>query len=114
VRSARRYYRFTHYVNVTRHDAARVAGTPEQLVDGIGRYLADPSLDREGRRRVAVEQCQFFDGLSASRVAAFAVAELADVSALPVTSLTCAASLASSRCPAGRRTRSGSPAWWGR
>lgn len=97
VRSARRYYRFTHYVNVTRHNAARVAETPGQLVEYIGRYLADPSLDREGRQRVATEQCQFFDGLSASRAGAFVVGELMNVSDLPVPSPTCAASLASSR-----------------
>lgn len=97
VRSARRYYRFTHYVNVTRHNAARVAETPEQLVEYIGRYLSDPSLDREGRRRAAVEQCQFFDGQSARRVAAFVVDELADVSGLPGLSLACVESRASSR-----------------
>ena len=79
LRSARRYYRFTHYVNVTRHNAARVAETPEHLVEYVGRYLEDPSLDREGRRAVAAEQCQFFDGRSASRVAGFVAAELADV-----------------------------------
>ncbi len=53
-RSARRYYRFTHYVNITRQDAVRVAETPEQLVEQVGRYLDDPSLDRDGppaRRR---------------------------------------------------------------
>ena len=98
VRSARRYYRFTHYVNVTRHNAVRVADTPEQLVDHIGRYLADPSQDREGRRRVAAEQCQFFDGRSAVRVGDFVVSELADAAALRLpSSSTCAASLASSR-----------------
>ena len=73
------------------------AETPEQLVEYIGRYLADPSLDRDGRRRVAAEQCQFFDGRSASRVAAFVVSELADVTDLSISSETCAASLASSR-----------------
>jgi hypothetical protein len=75
-RSARRYYRFTHYVNITRHGAARVAETPEQLVAHVERYLADPSLDREGRQTVVREQCQFFDGRSAERVASFVVEEL--------------------------------------
>jgi hypothetical protein len=75
-RSARRYYRFTHYVNVTRHGAVRVAETPAQLVESIGRYLDDPSLDREGRRRVALEQCGFLDGRAAERVAGFVVEEL--------------------------------------
>ena len=97
IRSARRYYRFTHYVNVTRHNAARVAETPEQLVEYVGGYLEDPSLDREGRRAVAVEQCQFFDGRSASRVAAFVAGELADVQGRSGVSVTCVESLASSR-----------------
>lgn len=96
LRSAQRYYRFTHYTNITRHDAVRVAVSPEQLVDLIGRYLDDPSLDRDGRRRVAVEQCQFRDGRSAERIAAFVVDELADVSGTAL-SIPCAESLASSR-----------------
>jgi len=75
-RSARRYYRFTHYVNITRHGAVRVAERPEQLVESIGRYLDDPSLDRDGRRRVVLEQCQFLDGRSSDRMAAFVADEL--------------------------------------
>jgi CDP-glycerol glycerophosphotransferase (TagB/SpsB family) len=96
VRSARRYYRFTHYVNITRHGAVRVAESPAQLVEQVGRYLDDPSLDREGRRRVVLEQCQFLDGRAAERVAAFVVSELADVCGEP-SSLSCAESLVSSR-----------------
>ncbi len=96
VRSARRYYRFTHYVNITRHGAVRVAESPAQLVEQVGRYLDDPSLDREGRRRVVLEQCQFLDGRAAERVAAFVVSELADVCGAP-SSLPCAESLVSSR-----------------
>ena len=97
VRSARRYYRFTHYVNITRHGAVRVAETPDELVEQVGRYLADPSLDREGRRKVVLEQCQFLDGRSAERVGAFVAAELADVCGPPVKSTICAESLVSSR-----------------
>jgi len=77
--SARRYYRFTHYANITRAGAAPVAETPEALVDHVGRYLDDPSLDRDGRRRVVREQCQFTDGRSSERIAQFVVEELADV-----------------------------------
>jgi CDP-Glycerol:Poly(glycerophosphate) glycerophosphotransferase len=96
VRSARRYYRFTHYTNITRHGAVRVAENPEQLIEAIGRYLDDPSLDREGRRRVVEEQCQFVDGRSAERVSTFVADELADVLGRSLTS-PCAESLASSR-----------------
>jgi len=79
VRSARRYYRFTHYANITRQGAAPVAETPGQLIEHVGRYLSDPSLDREGRRRVVLDQCQYTDGRSSERVANAVVEELADV-----------------------------------
>ena len=79
VRSARRYYRFTHYANVIRHGGVRVADTPEQLVNYVGLYLQDPSLNRDARRRVVLEQCQFTDGQSRKRIANFVIEELADV-----------------------------------
>jgi hypothetical protein len=82
-RSARRYYQFTHYMNITRHHAVRVAESPEQLVELVGGYLDDPSLDREGRQRVVREQCQFLDGRSAERAAMFVSDELSDVSGRP-------------------------------
>lgn len=74
-RSARRYYKFTHYVNVTRHDAVRVAWSPDELVRHVGSYLDDRTQDRAGRARVVREQCQFTDGRSAERVAALVVDE---------------------------------------
>lgn len=92
--SARRYYRFTHYQNITRQQAVRVAETPDQLVDYVTRYLADPSLDRDGRRRVVAEQCQFTDGRSAERAARFILDELADATG---TAVPCVESLVSSR-----------------
>jgi len=87
VRSARRYYRFTHYVDITRQGAVRVADNPAELIQHIGRYLDNPSLDREGRRRVVLEQCRFLDGRSAERVAAFVADELTGVCGLPAAPL---------------------------
>ena len=84
-RSARRYYTFTHYVNITRHNAVRVAWTPGEMTEHISRYLADPALDAEGRRRVVAEQCQFLDGRSGERVAAAVADELADALGRPLT-----------------------------
>jgi len=93
-RSARRYYRFTHYQNVTRHGAVRVADTPADLVAHVRRYLDDPALDRDGRARMVAEQCQFTDGRSAERVARFVVDELGDVTGVMPR---CVESLVSSR-----------------
>lgn len=76
-RSARRYYRFTHYVNITRHDAVRVAWQPAELVQAVARYLENPALDRDARRRVVLEQCQLLDGRAAERVADVLIDDLA-------------------------------------
>jgi UDP-N-acetylglucosamine 2-epimerase len=75
-RSARRYYRFTHYVNITNRQAVRVAQSPAEMVDAVARYLADPTLDAEGRRQVVRDQCQYTDGKSAARVVAAVLEEL--------------------------------------
>ena len=79
VRSAKRYYAFTHYANITARDAVRVAWTPGEMIDWIRRYLDDPSLDRAGRRQVVLDQCQFTDGQSAARVVAAVLDELGEV-----------------------------------
>ena len=75
-KSARRYYRFTHYANITRHGAVKVAWTPEELIGHVAQYLADRSLDAAARRAVVAEQCPFTDGRSAERVAQAVVDEL--------------------------------------
>jgi CDP-glycerol glycerophosphotransferase (TagB/SpsB family) len=86
-RSARRYYRFTHYVNITRYGAVRIAATPEELVEHVGRYLDNPALDRDGRRKVVEEQCQFLDGQSSERAGTFVVEELAAICGFPLPAL---------------------------
>jgi CDP-glycerol glycerophosphotransferase (TagB/SpsB family) len=68
VKSARRYYSFTHYVNITSRGAVRVAQSPDEMVTMVARYLAEPSLDAAGRKQVVLDQCQFTDGRSAERV----------------------------------------------
>ena len=81
VKSARRYYSFTHYVNITSRNAVRVATSPAELVDAVAAYLAQPGLDAAGRKQVVLDQCQFTDGRSAERVAGFVLAELGAASA---------------------------------
>ena len=81
VKSAKRYYSFTHYVNITSRGAVRVAQSPDEMVAMVGRYLADPSLDRAGRRQVVMDQCQFTDGQSAERVIQCVLAEIGQAGA---------------------------------
>jgi hypothetical protein len=80
-RSARRYLRFTHFADIVRQGAVYLAESPELLVDGVARYLADPTLDTEGRRRVVKEQCHFMDGRSAERLGSFVLEALTEAAA---------------------------------
>ena len=91
-RSSRRYYKFTHYANITRHNAVRVAWSPDELIAHVRTYLDDPAQDRAGRERVVREQCQFTDGRAAERVAGFVADEWRGRN-----THSCAASPASSR-----------------
>ncbi len=95
VKSARRYYSFTHYVNITSRDAVRVAESPAELVEAVADYLATPGLDAAGRKQVVLDQCQFTDGRSAERVAGLVLAELGAANA-------CAASTFALRASADR------------
>ena len=90
--SARRYYRFTHYVNVTRHNAVRIAASPDELIGHVNTYLANPHLDSSGRRQVVLEQCQFLDGRAAERVADAVADDLRRLTHPPATAaqLSCA------------------------
>ena len=76
VRSATRYYRFTHYMNLMKRGGVRVAWSPGEMIQQVNAYLVDRALDAEGRRLVAADQCQFTDGRSAARAAASVIEAL--------------------------------------
>ena len=97
VRSARRYLDFTHFADIIRQGAMRVANSPDEMLEQISKYLADPELDAAGRRRVVEEQCRFLDGRAAERIADFVVAELRATVPSLMTNQPCAELRASSR-----------------
>lgn len=70
------HYGSTHFQKVVRSGAVRIAQSSGEMVDLINGYLADPSQDAAGRRRIVSEQCEFTDGRSAERVAAEIVSQL--------------------------------------
>jgi len=63
------YYAWDHYRPVIALGAARLARSPEELAQSISNYLRDPSLDREGRRRLVQMQLGIPVGQSSSRLA---------------------------------------------
>ncbi|GIU73207.1 MAG: hypothetical protein KatS3mg004_0294 [Bryobacteraceae bacterium] len=62
------YYQFDHYRPVVELGAARVARSPEELAAHVNAYLRDPSLDREGRRRLVELEVGVPVGQASARV----------------------------------------------
>ena len=79
-----RYYSYTHYQQIVRAGAVRIARSPAEMIDLVNRYLDEPSLDAAGRRRVVAEQCELTDGRSAERLADAIVRELSGGQAVSV------------------------------
>ncbi len=63
------YYQYDHYRPVVDLKAARFACSPEQLADHVNAYLADPGLERDGRRRLVNMQLRGPCGRAAERIA---------------------------------------------
>jgi hypothetical protein len=62
------FYKFEHYHPVIEFGAARFARTADELVTALNRYLADPSLDREGRQRFIDLEVSVPAGCSTNRL----------------------------------------------
>lgn len=76
--SVRRFYtkQWVHYQPILKSGGTRVAYSLDELLAAINAYLKDPSLDREGRKRIVDEQCYKLDGKSGERIGKFVVSLL--------------------------------------
>lgn len=68
VKSPTQFYAQTHYEKALATGGIHLVDTREDLVEWVCRYLAHPEYDREGRMRLAREQCAFLDGKSGERI----------------------------------------------
>lgn len=64
-------YGMTHYRAALASGGIRLVGSVEELIAWAGQYLARPGLDREGRARLAREQCWILDGKAGERIGKF-------------------------------------------
>lgn len=64
----REFQDYEHVASVMAEQAARVAYSLPEIVEHLSTYLADPSLDREGRRRVAARELGPADGRAGKRI----------------------------------------------
>lgn len=65
------YYGTTHYQKVASTCGIRLVHNAKELQEGIARYLADPSADRESRAKLVATQCGKVDGQSGKRAGEF-------------------------------------------
>ena len=70
-KSVRRYFNWVHIQLILKSSASKLAGSFDELVSLITRYLANPELEREERARFAENMCYRLDGKSAERIASF-------------------------------------------
>jgi len=69
--SLRKIYRVTHFQSVLASGGTPLVKSPSELIEAINAYLEDESRDREGRERMAREQCYRLDGKSGERTAGY-------------------------------------------
>jgi len=71
MKSPVRYCQMIHCQTLFRTGGVRIVNNENELIGWVARYLADPSLDREGRERLIKEQCVFTDGKCGERIGKF-------------------------------------------
>lgn len=69
----RNYCLALHFGRLVNEKILPVAQTQDELFEWINRFLRNPELQRENRRRIVNEYIQFTDGGSVDRIANFAV-----------------------------------------
>jgi hypothetical protein len=67
--SVRRYYDYNHQQNVVSTGGIRIAPSPAALLVALNTYLADPTVDRDGRQAIVRLQAGQMDGLVNERIA---------------------------------------------
>jgi hypothetical protein len=65
------FYKMIHYKKALNAGGIKLVDNENELVEWIKKYLRDPSLDSEGRKRLVEKQCQYTDGKSAERISNF-------------------------------------------
>ena len=71
MRSPMRYCQMMHCQSLFRSGGVRLVDNEQQLVEWVRNYLADSSIDREGRRQLVKDQCTFTDGRCGERIGMF-------------------------------------------
>lgn len=75
-RSCLKHYDFNHYKDIVNTDGIWIVKSQAELETAIESYLKDPSIKKEGRKRIATEQGVPFDGGAGRRIGDFLAGQL--------------------------------------
>lgn len=67
--SAARFFEWDHLSVLLPLGGIRLVRSREEMSEAINDYLQNPARDREGRKKIVAQQCQYTDGKSAERLA---------------------------------------------
>ena len=73
MQSPTRYQKMIHCKTLLKPGGVRFVKNENELVEWVKRYLENPGLDYEGRKRLVHEQCVFTDGKSGERIGKYIV-----------------------------------------
>lgn len=75
-RSIKRFWGYSHVVDLIRRQAVKVANNRVELLSYLKDYLENPSLDKQSRDKMLQDYCWKLDGLSGKRIADFIIQTL--------------------------------------
>lgn len=70
-RDANWLYQLSHYQNIRNSGGVKMVENKEQLAEWINKYLDNPRIHSDGRKRIVEEQCWKLDGKAGERTAKF-------------------------------------------
>lgn len=79
VESNARVFMYSHYEFIEQSRGARVARSADELIKYINRYLDNPKLDSEGRKKIVAEHCGPQDGKAGERIGKFILDNLKSI-----------------------------------
>ena len=62
------FYKTNHYQKALKTGGIKLVENKDQLLFWINKYLSDPSIDKDNRKKLVEQQCYFLDGHAGERI----------------------------------------------
>jgi CDP-glycerol glycerophosphotransferase (TagB/SpsB family) len=76
LKSPTQYYATSHYKNALKTNAIDLVKSKEEMIDIINKYLNNPEIKSEERKKLVFEQCNYTDGKSGERITKYILEQI--------------------------------------